>query len=116
MFAATADSPAWDGWSRTLGRIFATKREAFFFAEQTALNATIRQNGLKPAFLPSTCNWMCNRALPFCSEDGVELCEPNPPFQRLGVIHLTSNTKNGTWPLTTVKGGTRTRSLLVWRP
>ena len=41
----------------------------------------------------------------------MELCEPNPPFQRLGVIHLTSNTKNGTWPLATVKGETRTRSL-----
>ena len=111
VFAATANSPVWDSWSRTLGQIFATKREAFFFAEQTALNATIRQNGLRAAFLPSTCNWMCNRALPHCSEDGMELCEPNPPFQRLGVIHLTSNTKNGTWPLATVKGGTHMRSL-----
>lgn len=110
-FAATADAPIWDIWSRILGQIFKAKHESFFFAEQTALNAAIRLNGLRTAFLPSTCNWMCNRALPMCSEDAVELKEPNPPFQRISVIHLTGNTKNGVWPLSTATGVTRTRSL-----
>lgn len=111
VFAVKANSPVWDIWSRTLGRIFAQKHETFFFAEQTALNAAIRLNGVRAGYLPSTCNWMCNRALPVCSEDGTELREPNPPFHRLRVLHLTSNTKNGTWPLSTVTGATRPRSL-----
>ena len=52
VFAARADAPIWDIWSHTLGQIFQAKHEAFFFAEQSALNAGIRLNGLRTAFLP----------------------------------------------------------------
>ena len=110
VFAARADAPHWELWANVLGQIFADKREAFFFADQTAFNAVIRRRGIRTALLPATCNWMCNRALPTCSDDGIELREPHPPFQRISVVHLTSNTKNGVWPLPTASG-VRSRSL-----
>jgi hypothetical protein len=110
-FAAKVGAPHWQEWSRLLGEILKLKREAFFFSEQTALNAVIRATKVSTAFLPSTYNWICNRAMPMCSEDGKLLLEPNPPFQSLGVIHLTSNTKNGRWPLVDIAGKAHSRSL-----
>ncbi len=104
VFAARADAPHWDFWANILAEIFKHKREALFFAEQTALNVVIRESGIATALLPAICNWMCNRALPSCSDDGIELREPHPPFQRIGVVHLTANTKNGIWQLATTNG------------
>jgi hypothetical protein len=95
VFAARSDAPHWDIWSRTLGEVFERLREPYFYAEQTALNFIIRNGNLETAFLPSTCNWMCNRALPICSEDGATLLEPHPPFNRIGIIHMTADTKTG---------------------
>lgn len=110
VFAARGDAPHWARWAGILADIFKRNKEAFFFAEQTAFNAMIRQGDMPIAFLPSTCNWMCNRALPMCSDDGVELLEPHPPFQRLNVLHLTADTKNGVWALPT-RNGEHVRSL-----
>jgi len=95
VFAARVDAPHWDVWSRTLREIFERLKEPYFYAEQTALNYIIRNSDFETAFLPSTCNWMCNRALPLCSEDGAILLEPQPPFNRIGIIHMTADTKTG---------------------
>jgi hypothetical protein len=111
VFAAKASAPHWQEWSRVLGEILKLKREAFFFSEQTALNAVVRAAKVPTAFLPSTCNWMCNRAMPMCSEDGKLLLEPNPPFQPLGIIHLTADSKNGRWPVSDTGGKVHSRSL-----
>ena len=111
VFAARADAPHWDAWSQLLGKSLQTMREPFFFAEQTTLNVVLRKAGFQTAFLPSTCNWMCNRALPQCSADGMVLLEPNPPFSRIGVIHMTSETKNGQKELLGTDGRLHIRSL-----
>jgi len=111
VFAGRADAPHWDLWSRILSEIFRAKREPYFFSEQTALNFVIRQAGIRTAFLPSICNWMCNRAMPVCSEDAVELYEPNPPFQRISIVHLTNIYKNGKVRLATTSGKVCFRSL-----
>jgi hypothetical protein len=79
-FAAIADAPHWKLWADLLGRISTINQEAFFFAEQTALNAIIRRGRkVSTAFLPAICNWMCHRARPILSDDGLLLLEPNPP-------------------------------------
>ena len=111
VFASRADAPHWDAWSRTLGKCLEKLGEAFFFAEQTALNEIIRRSGCRTAFLPSTCNWMCNRALPLCSPDGAVLIEPNPPFNRIGIVHMTADTKHGQKKLRDVNGHSHFRSL-----
>jgi len=87
------------------------KREIFFLADQNALNAIIRAENLPAAFLPATCNWMCNRALPRCSEDGTMLLESNPPFVPLAVVHMTANSKELRPALLDIAGTKHVRSL-----
>jgi hypothetical protein len=111
LFASRADSALWENWSRVLGIVYGAVGEPLFYAEQTVLNTLIRSQVVPAAFLPARCNWMCNRALPFCSEDGAVLHEPQPPFDRLGIVHLTGPMKNGEQTLTDLAGGTWVRSL-----
>ena len=118
VFAASAGAPHWQAWHELLGRVYAeighlAAQEGFavYYAEQFCLNAAVRSLPEPPALLPAWCNWMCHRALPYCSEDGSVLYEPNPPYRKLGVIHLTSDTKNGVWELRDLAGKPHTRSL-----
>jgi lipopolysaccharide biosynthesis glycosyltransferase len=110
VFAARANAPHWDLWSNVLAEILGRKRELFFFADQIALNMVIRCHPVKTAFLPATFNWMCNRARPICSDDGSYFMEPNPPFQMIGIVHLTADTKNEIWEVTTLSGASLSRS------
>jgi hypothetical protein len=111
LFASRADSVLWENWSRVLGIVYGAVGEPLFYAEQTVLNTLIRSQVVPAAFLPARCNWMCNRALPVCGEDGTMLHEPQPPFDRLGIIHLTGPLKNDELTLTDLAGGKWVRSL-----
>ena len=111
LFAARADSNVWSSWAEILGNFFKTVGEPFFYAEQAMLNALIRKRLVAAALLPARCNWMCNLAAPRCSADGTILCEVEPPFEPLGIIHLTGPNKTGAVQLETVAGGTHTRTL-----
>ena len=111
LFAARADSPVWAHWAEVLGNFFKTVGEPFFYAEQAMLNALIRKRLVGAALLPARCNWMCNLAAPRCSVDGAILCEVEPPFEPLGIIHLTGPNKTGVVELETVAGGAHKRSL-----
>ena len=108
-FAATADAPHWEVWSEIFAACLAKK--VYFWAEQTALNVAFYTRDLTASFLPARCNWICHRALPFVSEDGVTLLEPAPPYAPLGILHLTAMTKYETFDLATPSGKTITRSL-----
>jgi len=118
VFAAAAQAPHWQAWHELLTRVYgelgqlaAQEGFAVYYAEQFCLNAAVRSLPSPPALLPAWCNWMCHRALPCCSEDGSVLYEPNPPYRKLGVIHLTSDSKNGQWQLRDLAGKPHTRSL-----
>jgi len=111
LFAARADSNAWASWAEVLGNLFKALGEPFFYAEQAMLNALIRKELVKAAYLPARCNWMCNLAAPMCSADGTILIEPQPPFEPLGIIHMTGPNKTGVVPLRDVAGGIHLRSL-----
>ena len=111
VFAAVREGPIWKAWSDQLGEILARVRNAFFFAEQTALNVCIRQEEITTAFLPARYNWMCNRAFPLISADGKTLLEPNPPYEPLGILHMAANTRTGLWPLYDQRGKLHHRSL-----
>jgi len=118
VFAASAAAPHWQAWHDLLARVYAEIGQlaaqedfAVYYAEQFCLNAVVRGLSDPPALLPAWCNWMCHRALPYCSDDGSVLYEPNPPYRKLGVIHLTSDTKNGKWQLRDLAGSWHTRSL-----
>ncbi len=97
IFAARADAPHWKRWSTTLGEYLSRLRAMDFLVEQTALNVVIRTCGYSTAFLPARCNWQCGRATPVLSGDGTEFLEPQPPYAPIGILHLTSNTKDVFW-------------------
>jgi hypothetical protein len=111
VFAARHDSPLWALWGKRTGEVLAHLREPFFFAEQTALNACIRQHDTPVALLPARCNWMCSRAFPLVSADGKSLLEPCPPHEPIGILHLAAETKRGVWPLLDARGRPQPRVL-----
>ncbi|EPY02166.1 glycosyl transferase family 2 [Magnetospirillum fulvum] len=110
VFAGRADAPHWRAWAEALDAALAQLREPYFFSEQTALNFAIRAHGLPFAALPARCNWVCGRSLP-ATTDGVTLCDPNPPHDGLGIVHLTAGTKNGLRPVVGIDGTMYHRSL-----
>jgi hypothetical protein len=111
VFAARHDTPLWALWAKRTGDVLARLREPFFFAEQTALNACIRQHDAPVALLPARCNWMCSRAFPLVSADGKSLLEPYPPHEPIGIVHLAADTKRGIWPLVDAHGRPQPRAL-----
>ncbi len=86
VFAARRDAPHWGAWANLLSASF--ERAVLFVSEQIALNVALRTQNLPVSLLPATCNWICHRALPRCSEDGRLLLEPQLPHAPLGIVHL----------------------------
>jgi hypothetical protein len=111
VFAARSDTPLWALWAKCTGDLLARLREPFFFVEQTALNACIRNHDAPVALLPARCNWMCSRAFPLVATDGKSLLEPYPPHEPIGIVHLAAETKRGVWPLVDARGRPQPRTL-----
>jgi hypothetical protein len=93
MFALRGDAPHWGLWAKTLEEVLG--RSDSYYAEQIALNYVIYTQDVPSVFLPAWCNWICSQALPVLNQETGTLCEPNPPFQPLGIVHLTMSAKNG---------------------
>lgn len=111
VFAARHDAAHWGKWSSGLGDVLAARKKHSFLIEQTMLNIVIRTGELKTAFLPSRYNWMCNRAAPILAADGITLLDAQAPFERLGIIHMTADTKKGQRQLLDEDGNAKMRSL-----
>jgi lipopolysaccharide biosynthesis glycosyltransferase len=111
VIAGRRDAPHWAKWSKTLGDVLAYRNTYSFFFEQTVLNLVIRTNAIGTAFLPSRFNWVCHRARPVLAADGTTLLDAQAPFEPLGIIHLTYETKNDTRKLLDQNGGIHEKSL-----
>lgn len=112
VFAARADAPHWEAWATTLAESF--RRTVLFVSEQTVLNYVLRTGGLPCSLLPSTCNWICYRSLPFCTADGRTLLDPHVPHDPLGIVHLAGysyDKKDQPLTLNVPGGGTVSRPL-----
>lgn len=112
VFAAKADAPHWKAWADRLGD--SLTRAVLFVSEQTALNVTLRRDGLPLSVMPASCNWICFRSPPMCSADGRALLDPNVPHAPLGIVHLAGydhTEKHKPFVLRTPEGGTVERSL-----
>jgi len=111
VFAAAATSPVWAVWASLLAD--AATRSANMI-DQIALNVAIYSHGLREVRLPATCNWIAHLAIPAWDEARSSFVEPDPPFERIGIVHLTLGTK---WaealevPLARSPGSTCKRSL-----
>jgi len=110
VFAGRADAPHWMAWRRRVEDVLGVTA-ADFFLDQTALNLVAYVDCLDIAVLPPHFNWICHRALPRTSADGTILLDPQPPYQPLGIVHLTHGTKKQEFALRTMGGGVVTRSL-----
>jgi hypothetical protein len=89
------------------------ERDSFFYGEQIALNHVLYEQAddAPSLFLPPHFNWVCHQALPAIDPATGQLCDPLPPFQPLGIVHLTSATKNGARELHSIDGTRLHRSL-----
>jgi hypothetical protein len=93
VFALTADAQHWAHWARHFDRgLRAT--HGTLVCDQTALNGAIWSDSLPVHPLPSLCNWLCHLALPVFSVENAKFCEPFTPHNTIGILHLTSATKD----------------------
>jgi hypothetical protein len=105
VFALRADAPHWDPWAR----YFAEGLEASggtYVCDQSALNAILWQEGLPAQPLPALCNWLCHSATPIWRDDIARFCEPGPPWQPIGIVHLVGETKD--MPVRILRNGVET--------
>jgi hypothetical protein len=121
VFCALGDSPLWDMWQAMISKSYSDLRaghvnphsrgsrrwlwhairsrfapmpvEADFWLNQLSLTRLIQIDRAPAALLPAWCNWTCHAALPVVGHDGRTLCEPEPPYRPLGLVHLTGDTK-----------------------
>lgn len=89
-FAMRANSPAWHVWGAALADA-ATRSTNMI--DQIALNAAIHDGRIREARLPPTCNWIAHLATPAWDASRQLLVEPDPPFEPIGILHLTLGTK-----------------------
>src|SRR5262249_30057703 len=87
VFALAADAPHWQAWANTLRNALRHSRNAL--VDMTSLNHVIYEQKLAAHFLPAWCNWIAHHAEPRRDETHGYLTEPNLPYQKLGVVHLT---------------------------
>lgn len=112
VLAGRADAPHWNAWATRLAESFG--RVVLFISEQTTLNVVLRTSGLPVSYLPSTCNWICYRSMPYCTADGRTLLDPHVPHEPLGIVHLAGYShekKDNPMELRTPEGGVVSRPL-----
>lgn len=109
VFALRSDAPHWALWAKWLTRgLEATGGKTC--TDQVALNYAVHSERAPVSVLPARCNWVCHLALPgFDSTDG-KFCEPVAPRRRIGILHLTLDSKYRKAELRS-KGSIRTISL-----
>ncbi|MGE0700390.1 MAG: hypothetical protein AB7O57_14935 [Hyphomicrobiaceae bacterium] len=111
VFAIASGSRTWDVWAAVLDE---AARRSVNMIDQIALNVAIYDRGLREARLPATCNWIAHLATPAWDPGRNLLVEPDPPYEPIGILHMTLATK---WapslelPLANGTGGTIARSL-----
>lgn len=109
VFAIRAGSPAWGVWSSALAD---AARRSTNMIDQIALNAAIHDGRIREARLPATCNWIAHLAAPAWDATRQLLVEPDPPYEPIGILHMTLDTKWASSVDVPLAGGGRTdRSL-----
>lgn len=94
VWAARAQSPLWGAWRRFLkdglGRIEVID-DVTRTVEQGALNVAIRLENLPVRRFPATYNWLACLALPAWHAGKHALVDPNPPHDRIRIVHVSAH-------------------------
>jgi lipopolysaccharide biosynthesis glycosyltransferase len=93
VFALRADAPHWAKWAKWFGAGL-ERAGGKLLCDQTALNQAIFEEGLPVSPLPALCNWLCHLAPPAVDLARGRFCEPFPPRNPIGILHLTADTKD----------------------
>ena len=101
VFALRGDMPHWRLWAKYYKAGFDNSKETY--SDQTALNYALWKEHLPVHILPSGCNWCCHLVKPKFSLQNKMFCDPNKPHHKIGIMHLTADTKNQTF--TTLENG-----------
>ena len=106
VFAMTREAPHWDRWRAHYQR--AIDRTGLIAPhDQFALNAAVHLDRLPTAFLPATCNWICDLGTPMWDEATRRFCTPYPPHAPIGLLHLAGPAKTNDFAIRTTAGGLR---------
>ncbi len=109
VFAMTAQSPAWDVWAAALAD--AAQRSTNMI-DQIALNAAIHDGRIREERLPATCNWIAHLSTPAWHAEKQAFVEPDPPYEPIGILHLTLDTKWASDVGVAIVGGSSIRRTL----
>ncbi|MGE0714307.1 MAG: hypothetical protein AB7P02_02595 [Alphaproteobacteria bacterium] len=109
-FAMPADAPVWRSWLRTTRAWYGRQtemRRSTPLVEQFALNFVAYRGGYPLVPLPTRCNWLCHLAMPAWDPATGRLCDPLPPHEPLGLVHVCDWTKNYPHDIAGLDGTTR---------
>jgi len=90
VFAISAQSRAWEIWAAALAD---AAQRSVNMIDQISLNAAIHHGRIREVRLPATCNWIAHLATPVWHSGKHAFVEPDPPHERIGILHLTLDTK-----------------------
>jgi hypothetical protein len=94
VWAARSDSPLWSAWRRylqsALSRIEVID-DLTRTVEQGAFNLAIQLESLPLRRFPATYNWLACLALPAWHEGRRALVDPNPPHDRIRIVHVSAH-------------------------
>lgn len=94
VFCLEADAPHWARWAVHF-RQGLDASEGSLCCDQSALNHALWTERLDVHPLPARCNWLCHLAWPWADPGSGLLQEPLAPHEPLGIVHLSSATKDG---------------------
>jgi hypothetical protein len=103
VFALAAGADHWAAWRETLRE--AVSRRVFSCADQLSLHRAVYSRGLSMYPLPATCNWLSHTGLPFWDVERDLLTTPYPPYEEIGVMHMTTSAADEPDRLFTTTGG-----------
>jgi hypothetical protein len=106
VFAMRADAPHWARWRDRYQKAFDRTRLAAPH-DQFGLNAAVYLDRLPVCFLPATCNWICDLAVPMWNSEAAMFCAPYPPHTPIAHLHLAGPAKTNSFDVKATDGSSR---------
>jgi len=94
VWAARSQSPLWPAWRRYLQEGLARMSvvdDLTRTVEQGAFNVAIRLERIPVQRFPATYNWLACLALPAWHAGRSALVDPNPPHDRIRILHVSAH-------------------------
>jgi len=109
LFSMRADSPHWALWVEHYQAAW-NRTATFNPHDQFSINRFVHGGALSrpkvaTTILPPRYNWICDRGPPMWNDEQGALCEPYPPYNTIGAVHLAGPGKVKTYDIRRTGGG-----------